>query len=74
MCRPVSKGKRLKTEGAMKEDICDVCGKEELDKDLCEGGSLMEWIDCDVCHQWYHCLCVGLKSAGSYFHCASCKS
>ncbi|KAK3773147.1 hypothetical protein RRG08_013734 [Elysia crispata] len=35
----------------MKEDICGVCGKEELDKDLCEGGSLMEWIDCDVCHQ-----------------------
>ena len=74
VCRPVSKGKRLKTVGAMKEDICGVCGKEELDKDLCEGGSLMEWIDCDVCHQWYHCLCVGLKSAASYFHCASCKS
>ena len=74
VCRPMSKGKRLKTVGAMKEDICGVCGKEELDKDLCEGGSLMEWIDCDVCHQWYHCLCVGLKSAASYFHCASCKS
>ncbi|RUS71283.1 hypothetical protein EGW08_020960 [Elysia chlorotica] len=47
-CRLLPKDKRLKTVGAMKEDICGVCGKEELDKDLCEGGSLMEWIDCDM--------------------------
>ncbi|KAK3800785.1 hypothetical protein RRG08_003189 [Elysia crispata] len=48
VCWPVLKSKRLKTVGAMKEDICGVCGKEELDKDLCEDGSLMEWIYCDV--------------------------
>ena len=74
VCRPIPKSKRMKTV-AVSKDICGVCGEEELAKDLCEGGAIMEWIDCDGCHQWFHSFCAGFKGgAVAKFFCTQCKS
>ena len=75
VCRPIPKSKRMKTGVAVSKDICGVCGEEELAKDLCEGGAIMEWIDCDGCHQWFHSFCAGFKGgAVAKFFCTQCKS
>ena len=45
------KGKK-KTKKRKEYDICPVCSDNPQDYN--------EWVSCDNCKQWYHCICVGL--------------
>lgn len=51
---------------------CGFCGcDDEFDDD----GT--DWVECDNCHQWYHCACIGIEldddDEASIFHeCTAC--
>ena len=53
-------------------EVCGKCGKEEIEKNLCEDGKYMEWVDCDNCEKWYHCQCIGFKKAPKKYFCDLC--
>lgn len=56
-------------------EICPTCVHVTKSEELAKiGGS--EWIECDICNQWYHLICLNItpkdaKAINSY-HCPSC--
>ena len=32
-------------------------------KHLCRNAQETRWLQCELCEQWYHCLCVGISYA-----------
>jgi len=52
--------------------ICPVCRKEQDSKNT----EKIEWINCSICHNWYHIYCEGLKHSEldkiREYHCRKC--
>ena len=48
--KPASKTQKVQW---VDDNICGYCGKEYVEDE--------EWIDYDVCHRWYHRLCVNVS-------------
>lgn len=53
--------------------ICSACGKEqdfEISREI-------EWIECSICHKWYHIHCVGIRHSEldriREYHCVTCS-
>lgn len=56
------------------DQLCAICLEEEIRKEFCRGGVFMEWVDCDICHKWFHCHCLGLNKSPSDYICDSCNA
>ena len=61
------------TKKRKNDQLCALCLEEEIRKEFCKGGVYMDWIDCDICHKWFHCHCLGLKKSTTKYICFSCK-
>ena len=50
---------------------CAECGMEEPPTNIRTKN--IRWIDCDVCHYWYHLSCTTLRKTVKHFTCVRCK-
>ncbi|XP_022111407.1 uncharacterized protein LOC110990632 isoform X3 [Acanthaster planci] len=57
------KGKRFNLEGVV-ENFCSAC-LGPLNMCQADVFHLDTWVEWDVCHGWYHCLCTGLSHAAA---------
>jgi hypothetical protein len=49
---------------------CCECGLEEVAKEKCINGSLMNWVGCTMCERWCHEVC--LRTVSEDFVCKFC--
>lgn len=43
------------------KDICVMLGAHQCMVNHLHGEEIVEWIQCSICHCWYHCVCVGIE-------------
>ena len=51
--------------------MCGNCGRWESDGildalNIIVDGNVLEWIFCDSCSRWFHCICVGFDESEDY--------
>ena len=68
LCLPViiyvARAKALKKEGgSIIQAISQYCLREKLQLCIASqvGGCDQEWVQCDRCEAWYHCICIGIS-------------
>ena len=63
-------------------EVCGICGRGGsngiLDAlNIIVDGNVLEWICCDFCSRWFHCICVGLDESVDYsdveWKCEDCE-
>ncbi|XP_055898752.1 uncharacterized protein LOC129928429 [Biomphalaria glabrata] len=54
-------------------DECAECGLEEVSKENCIDGKLMNWIGCMVCDRWFHEFCLSSNISVDSFICKFCN-
>ena len=55
--------------------VCQKCGNEQVDKDICSTPEFCETVKCEMCGKWFHAVCVtgNLKvQRGTKFRCHIC--
>ena len=55
------------TKKRLKDAIGNVCIMSRAGMGHCASSQLIdgsdsEWVECQRCHAWYHCICVGISS------------
>ena len=51
---------------------CCECGLEEVAKEECINGQLMNWVGCTVCERWFHEVCLNSNTILEEFVCKFC--
>ena len=59
------------TTATTTDSRCAECGREEPPTNIRTKN--IRWIDCDVCHYWYHLTCTSLKKTVKHFTCIRCR-
>ena len=59
------------TTSSQDMEVCGKCGRGESDGiletlNIILSSNVLEWICCDSCSRWFHCICVDLDEAGDY--------
>ena len=70
----ITKAKKKKLKSQKFGEKRGICDEDKLRKEYCEGGMFMEWMDCDVYHQWFNYHCVGYRKPVRRYVCLKCSS
>ena len=71
-----SVGARSATVVASQDAAGEAVAKSSCQSGECGHSRARQWIGCDHCTRWYHCLCVGIrpkKAEGLAYTCPSCS-
>ncbi|RUS69423.1 hypothetical protein EGW08_022814, partial [Elysia chlorotica] len=68
--RSYKKSKRVR----FNSDVCYVCFQEEVSRELCTDGSVMDWVGCSRCPRWFHSVCIDALPASESWVCSFCSS
>ena len=57
------------------KDVCGICGGNDLPSDDESSSTIavVEWSDCDMCHQWFHNHCIHIETTPSELICSACN-